>query len=77
MGFTFGSNSGTKSGVNFFDFASGKKPTLLATVDRPSVGLAVSPDGRSILYVQNDQEGGQYCRYEWANSRIMLVKKFR
>lgn len=73
----FGPNSGTKSGVNFLDFASGKKVTLLAAVDRPSVGLAVSPDGRSILYVQNDQEGGQYGRYEWANSRIMLVKNFR
>jgi hypothetical protein len=64
-------------GVNFLDFASGKKVTLLGAVDRPSVGLAVSPDGRSILYVQNDQEGGQYGRYEWANSRIMLVKNFR
>jgi DNA-binding winged helix-turn-helix (wHTH) protein/Tol biopolymer transport system component len=73
----FGPNGGTKSGVNFLDFASGKKATLLAAVDRPSVGLAVSPDGRSILYVQNDQEGGQYGRYEWANSRIMLVKNFR
>ena len=72
----FGSNNGTKSGVNFFDFASGKK-ILLAAVDRPSAGLAMSPDGKSILYVQNEQQGWQYGRYEWANSRIMLVKNFR
>src|SRR5690348_8013331 len=39
-----------------------------ATADRPSVGLAVSPDGKSLLYVQNDQKGGQFGRYEWANS---------
>jgi len=32
----------------------------------PSVGLAVAPDGRSILYVQN----------EFSESNIMLVKNF-
>ena len=42
----FGSNNLIKSGVNFFDFASSKK-ILLAAVDRPSVGVAVSPDGKS------------------------------
>ena len=61
----FGSNRGTSSGVNFFDFTSGKK-TLLAAADKPSQGLALSPDGRSILYVQS----------EWATSSIMLVKNF-
>jgi len=53
-------------GINFFDFASGKKIPLAAT-DRPSLGLALSPDGTSILYVQ----------HEWMNSSIMLVKNFR
>jgi len=72
----FGSNNLIKSGVNFFDFASSKK-ILLAAVDKPSVGVAVSPDGKSILYVQNDQEGERFGRYEWANSRVMLVKNFR
>jgi len=60
------SYSGVKSSVNFFDFASGKK-ILLAAPDKPSLGLALSPDGRSILYVQ----------HEWVNSSIMLVKNFR
>jgi hypothetical protein len=72
----FGSNELTKSGVNFFDFASSKK-ILLAAVSSPSVGVAVSPDGKSILYVQNAQEGERLGRYEWANSRVMLVKNFR
>jgi Tol biopolymer transport system component/DNA-binding winged helix-turn-helix (wHTH) protein len=72
----FGSNNLIKSSVNFFDFASSKK-ILLAAMDRPSVGVAVSPDGKSILYVQNDQEGELFGRYEWANSRVMLVKNFR
>jgi hypothetical protein len=60
------SYSGAKSSINFFDFASGKK-ILLAATDRPSLGLALSPDGTSILYVQ----------HEWMNSSIMLVKNFR
>jgi Tol biopolymer transport system component len=60
------SYSAAKSSVAFFDFASGKKISLAAT-DRPSLGLALSPDGRSILYVQ----------HEWMNSSIMLVKNFR
>ena len=72
----FGSNGRNKWGVNFFDFATRQK-VLLATADRPSVGLAVAPDGKSLLYVQNDQMGGQFGRYEWANSRIMLAKNFR
>ncbi len=57
---------GEKTGVNFFDFAS-QKETLIAPIDKPSIGLAVSSDGRSILYVQT----------EWARSSIMLVKNFR
>jgi Tol biopolymer transport system component/DNA-binding winged helix-turn-helix (wHTH) protein len=55
-----------KSGVAFFDFAS-RKESLLAPIDKPSLGLALSPDGRSILYVQT----------EWVRSSIMLVKNFR
>jgi hypothetical protein len=71
-----GSNNSIKYGVNFFDFSSSKKISL-AAVDRQSVGVALSPDGKSILYVQNAQEGERFGRYEWANSRVMLVKNFR
>jgi Tol biopolymer transport system component len=61
------SSSGTNGGVKFFDFASGKTISI-SNLDRPSsLGLAVSPDGRSILYAQN----------ELAESTIMLVKNFR
>jgi Tol biopolymer transport system component len=62
------SNSGNQAGVKFLDFATGKRISI-ANVSRSSVccGLAVSPDGRSIFYVQN----------ELAESSIMLVKNFR
>jgi len=60
------SNNGTNA-VKFFDFATGTKISI-STSDKPlSSGLALSPDGRSILYVQG----------EWAESSIMLVKNFR
>ncbi len=53
--------------VKFFDFATGKV-TLICAVDKLySFGLAVSPDGSSILYSQS----------EVAESSIMLVKNFR
>jgi Tol biopolymer transport system component/DNA-binding winged helix-turn-helix (wHTH) protein len=62
----FGANAGGKLGVNFFDFSS-RKTTSLSTAKEFSLGLALSSDGRSILYVQ----------HEWANSSIMLVNNFR
>jgi hypothetical protein len=60
------SNRGTKGGVKFFDFATGKK-TSIASWDRRCFGLAVSPDGKSILYALAEPE----------ESSIMLVKNFR
>jgi Tol biopolymer transport system component len=62
------SNSGTTAGVKFFDFATGKKISI-ATADRSCLGLAVSPDGRSILYAHN--------KPALEESSIMLVKNFR
>ncbi len=53
--------------IKFFDFATGKV-TSICTADKPyGFGLAVSPDGSSILYAQR----------EVAESSIMLVKNFR
>jgi len=53
--------------IKFFDFATGKV-TSICTADKPyGFGLAVSPDGSSILYSQR----------EVAESGIMLVKNFR
>jgi Tol biopolymer transport system component len=53
--------------VKFFDFATGKE-TSIFTMDKPwTFGLAVSSDGRSILYTER----------EMAESSIMLVKNFR
>ena len=61
------SSSGTHGGVKFFDFASGKTISI-SNLDRPSsVGLAVSPDGKSLLYALAEPE----------ESNIMLVKNFR
>ena len=53
--------------LKFFDFATGKK-TSVYTSEKPLVmGLAVSPDGKSILYPQ----------IEVAESSIMLLTNFR
>jgi len=53
--------------IQFLEFASGKI-TSIATIDKPlSSGLTVSPDGRSLLYTQVDQQG----------SDLMLVENFR
>jgi len=53
--------------LKFYDFAKGKIMDL-AYFDKPvTSGLAVAPDGRSILYSQVDQRG----------SDIMLVENFR
>jgi len=51
-----------KSNIGFFEFATGKT-ILICSLDKPtSTGLAVAPDGRSILFVQN----------EFSESNIML-----
>ena len=53
--------------LEFFDFATGKTTTVLTSNRPQSVGLAVTADGRSILYVESELE----------ESSIMLVKNFR
>jgi Tol biopolymer transport system component/DNA-binding winged helix-turn-helix (wHTH) protein len=54
-------------GVKFFDFATEKKTSVFNSDTRLHMGLAVSPDGKSILYP----------RIDVAESTIMLVKNFR
>ena len=56
-----------KSNLEFLEFATGKR-SLISTLDRWSgnMGMAVSPDGESVLFVKNDL----------AESSIMLVKNF-
>jgi Tol biopolymer transport system component/DNA-binding winged helix-turn-helix (wHTH) protein len=54
-----------KGTIEFFDFATHKR-TAMADVDKPTPGLALSPDGRSLLFTRNEFED-----YE-----IMLVKNF-
>ena len=61
------SSSRTNAEVKFFDFATGEKRTIFTSDKPPSMGLAVSADGRSILYAQT----------QLAESSIMLVKNFR
>ncbi len=53
--------------LDFFDFAAGKTSTILTTNKQPGVGLAVSADGKSILYTETELE----------DASIMLVKNFR
>jgi hypothetical protein len=53
--------------VNFFEFAT-HKTAPIATLDKPlGWGLALAPDGRSLLFVEA----------EFGQSNIMLVKNFR
>jgi len=56
------------SSIRFFRFATGKE-ILISGLDEPTMGtgLAVAPDGRSILFVRN----------EFSESSIMLVKALR
>lgn len=57
----------TKRNIEFFEFATGKR-ILISSLDKPAAfGLAVSPDGRSIVFNQG----------EFFESTIMLVKNFR
>ena len=53
--------------INYFDFST-QKTTTVATLDKPiGWGLALAPDGKSVLYVET----------EFAQSNIILVKNFR
>jgi Tol biopolymer transport system component len=54
-----------KGRIEFFDFATHKR-TQIGDVEKPTLGLALSPDGRSLLYSRNEFED-----YE-----IMLAKNF-
>ncbi len=53
--------------IEFFSFATHKTAQIAKLENPPSTGLAVSPDGRWILYAQLDQD----------TSQIMLVENFR
>ena len=53
--------------IKFFEFATSKQFSLFVPAQQPNAGLAVSPDGNYVLYVQSDL----------AESTIMLVKNFR
>jgi Tol biopolymer transport system component/DNA-binding winged helix-turn-helix (wHTH) protein len=56
-----------RSSITFLDFRTGARKTI-APVERPAMwGLAVSPDGKSILHTQLDN----------VNSDLMLVENFR
>jgi dipeptidyl aminopeptidase/acylaminoacyl peptidase len=55
-----------KSNLEFFEFATSKR-TLIYTLGRSwNMGLALPPDGKSILFVRNDLE----------DSSIVLVRNF-
>ena len=53
--------------LSFFDFAVGKTTTVSTTERENWIGLALSADGRSILYSEIELE----------DSTIMLVRNFR
>ena len=55
-----------KSSIQFLNFATGKVQTVGPILASPD-GLSVSPDGRSLLFSQVDEEG----------SDLMLVENFR
>ena len=66
-GIYFLDHRGNGAVLDFFDFAASKTTTILTSDKGPGVGFAVSADGRSILYAENELE----------DASIMLVKNFR
>jgi Tol biopolymer transport system component len=56
-----------KQELSFFSFATGEIKKILALPGRVSLGLALSPDARMILFSQIDQQ----------DSDLMLVDRFR
>jgi Tol biopolymer transport system component/DNA-binding winged helix-turn-helix (wHTH) protein len=60
------SGADRKFSIQFLSFATGKVKTV-APISSPMEGLSVSPDGRSLLFSQNDEAG----------SDLMLVENFR
>lgn len=54
------------SSIQFFNFATGALAEVIKVPRGVDLGLTVSPDGRTLLYSQVDQEGGN----------IMLVENF-
>ena len=69
-GIYFVSTDARPYAIKFFDFATRRVEhveSLEKTPIRFDSGLALSPDGRAILYVQEDQ----------TNSDIVLVENFR
>ena len=53
--------------IEFFEFATHKITPIWTLTKSPGFGLSMSADGRSILYVQNEN----------TRTNIMLVKNFR
>jgi Tol biopolymer transport system component/DNA-binding winged helix-turn-helix (wHTH) protein len=60
------SGADRKFSIQFLNIATGKVKTV-APISSPMEGLSVSPDGRSLLFSQNDEAG----------SDLMLVENFR
>jgi Tol biopolymer transport system component/DNA-binding winged helix-turn-helix (wHTH) protein len=59
--------SGSKDSIEFFDFASEKKVPIFTTDGQSNAGLAVSPDGKSILFAHD----------RFTESQVVLVKNFQ
>lgn len=56
-----------KASLQFYEFASRRKIPILTLERRPSAGLSISPDEKSVLFTQE----------KLFESRIVLVKNFR
>jgi len=54
-----------KPRIEFFDFAT-HRSILIQVIERPGIGVALAPDGKSLLY----------HRFESEDYEIMLVKNF-
>ena len=57
----------SQSEIHYYDFATGKVKKILTVAAAIFYGLALSPDGRTLLYSQIDDAG----------SDLMLVENFR
>jgi hypothetical protein len=57
-------SSPQKTSIDFFEYATGKRTTLFKVGKRSWIGMALSPDQRSLLYSVIDTAGANFMHVD-------------